>query len=141
MASKELLAAVPLFSGCSARELVSIARLASEVSVEAGDVVIEEGTMGDRFYVIDTGSATVTIGGRKIARLGTGDFFGEIALLDALPGTATVTAAATTKLYEIKATDFTGFIEGSPSVLRAILKAVAERLRAAEDAPAYATRH
>ncbi len=140
MASKDLLAAVPLFSRCTGRELARIARLASRVSVEAGEVVMEEGTVGDRFYVIDTGSATVSVGGRRVAQLGPGDFFGEIALLDALSRTATVSAVTPMKMYEIKAADFTSFLEESPSVLRAILQAVAERLRAAENAPAYATK-
>ena len=139
MAKKELLASVPLFRHCTRRELGHIAKFATEVSVATGQVVVEEGAIGDSFFVIASGSASVTIGGREVARLGPGAFFGEIALLDGLPRTATVTAITRLVLYEVKRGDFGLFLEESPSMLRAILRAVSERLRAAEKAPLYVT--
>ncbi len=138
MVTKDLLAAVPLFSRCTGRELSRIARLASKVSVSAGSVVVQEGTVGDRFYVIVAGSALVTIGGREIARLDAGGFFGEVALLDTLPRTATVIATTPMTLYMVEAADFGRFLEESPDVLLRILRAATERLRAAEGAPNYA---
>ena len=135
MAKKELLTSVPLFRHCTRRELSLIAKLATQVSVAAGEVVVEEGTIGDSFFVIASGSASVTIGGREVARLEPGAFFGEIALLDALPRTATVIALDRLVLYRVKRSDFGRFLEESPSVLQAILRATSERLRAAEEAP------
>ena len=137
MAKKDLMASVPLFRGCSSRELVHISRLATRVDVPSGSVLAQEGTAGDLFYVIDRGEADVTIGGAQVARLKEGGFFGEMALLDDLPRTATVTATTRMVLYAIKATDFGRFLDESPSVLRSILRTVSERLRSAEKAPAY----
>ena len=138
MAKKDLMASIPLFRGCSTRELAHISRLGTRVDVPSGKVLAQEGTAGDLFfYVIDRGEADVTIGGAQVARLKEGGFFGEMALLDDLPRTATVTATTPMVLYAIKATDFGRFLDESPSVLRSILRTVSERLRSAEKAPAY----
>lgn len=137
MAKKDLMASIPLFRGCSSRELAHISRLATRVDVPSGKVLAREGTAGELFYVIDRGEADVTIGGALVAQLKEGGFFGEMALLDDLPRTATVTATTPMVLYAIKAADFGRFLDESPSVLRSILKTVSERLRSAEKAPAY----
>ena len=86
------LAKVPLFSDCSQRDLQTIARVVREIPHEAGTVIAREGEPGVGLFVILDGTADVSIGGRKKATLGPGDFFGEIALLDGGPRTATVTA-------------------------------------------------
>src|ERR1700730_15163726 len=83
---------VPLFSACSRRELRTVSGLTTELSLPAGKVVTSEGQAGREFVVILQGKATVSIGGTEIATLGRGDFFGEIALLDGGPRTATVIA-------------------------------------------------
>ena len=137
MAKKDLMASIPLFRGCSSRELAHISRLGTRVDAPSGKVLAQEGTAGDLFYVIDRGEADVTIGGAHVAQLKEGGFFGEMALLDDLPRTATVTATTPMVLYAIKAADFGRFLDESPSVLRSILKTVSERLRSAEKAPAY----
>ena len=76
------LAKVPLFSDCSQRDLQTIARVVREIPHTAGTVIAQEGDPGVGLFVILDGTADVTIGGRKKATLGPGDFFGEIALLD-----------------------------------------------------------
>ena len=86
------LKSVPLFSGLSKRERELVARFADEVDVPAGKVLTKEGGPSQEFFVITSGSATVTREGEEVARLGAGDFFGEIGILKAEPRTATVTA-------------------------------------------------
>lgn len=78
----EQLARVPMFSGCSARELSVIARAAKEVTHPAGTVIAREGEPGVGMFLILEGRAEVSIGGRRRRTLGPGGFFGEIALLD-----------------------------------------------------------
>lgn len=137
MSKQELLADVPLFQGCTKGELSRISTLAKRVAAAPGEVLAEEGEAGDVFFVIERGDAEVTIGGKQLAELGAGGFFGEIALLDALPRTATVTAKTPMILYMVKAGDFARFLDESPSVTHKILRAVSERLRSIEAAPSY----
>lgn len=137
MTKTDLMAAIPLFRKCTKRELTRISTLAERVVAEPGEVLAQEGTAGDLFFVIERGKAEVTIGGEHVAQLKEGGFFGEIALLDALPRTATVTAATPMTLHAIKAEDFRAFLDESPSVVRSLLRTVSERLRVAENAPTY----
>ncbi len=89
-----LLADVPLFAGLSRRHLRRLAGLAEEVPFGAGRTVVQNGSRGNAFYVIVEGTAKVLAGysTRTFARLGPGDFFGELALLDGGPRTASVVA-------------------------------------------------
>jgi CRP-like cAMP-binding protein len=80
------LANVPIFAGCSKRELGIIARASKEVSHKEGTVIAREGERGIGLFLILDGQCKVTIGGKTKARLGPGDFFGEVALLDGVPG-------------------------------------------------------
>ena len=137
MSKLDLLAGVPLFRGTSKSELSQIAAIASRVSAAPGDVLVEEGEAGDLFFVIERGEAEVSIGGRRVAALSAGGFFGEVALLDALPRTATVTATTPMTLYTVRAADFSRFLDSSPSVTRKLLATVSERLRTVERAPSY----
>jgi len=88
----EHLAQVPLFSALSRKELNLVARRAEDVVVPAGKVLVSEGETGQQFFVIMSGTATLTRRGRKIATLGPGDAFGELALLDKHPRNATAVA-------------------------------------------------
>ena len=133
----ELLADVPLFRSCTTRELGRIARLATRVVAQPGDVMTEEGRVGSDFFVIERGDAEVTVGGRHVNKLREGDSFGEIALLDEGPRSATVTATSEMVLCAIAARDFAAFLDESPTVMLRILQAAAQRLRAAEHAPTY----
>src|SRR5207237_7507846 len=86
----ELLARVPLFGSLSKRHLRSVAGIAKEQQFRENQTIAEEGRPGDDFYVLLSGQAKVVRRGRTVARLMPGDFFGEIALLDGGPRTASV---------------------------------------------------
>jgi CRP-like cAMP-binding protein len=122
---------VPIFSGCSKRELQTIARAVRQLEHEAGAVIAKEGEPGAGLFVIDVGEADVTIGGRKVNHLVAGDFFGEMALLDGGPRTATVTAKTDVKLFALTEWVFRGLLAEHPSIALRTLEAVAARLRKA----------
>ncbi|MGH7338440.1 MAG: Crp/Fnr family transcriptional regulator, partial [Myxococcota bacterium] len=104
----------------------------TEVHAPHGEVLVREGDPGREFFLIASGSATVTSGGRKRATLVQGGFFGEMSLIDAGPRTATVTAASPMVLYVLDAREFAALLEESPTVMRKVLRSLAGRLRAAE---------
>lgn len=121
-----------LFSECSRAELRTIAKAAESVSVKAGTTVCDEGEVGQTFYFILGGTANVLRRGRKVAELGAGGYFGELALLDRLPRSATVKAASDLELLVISQKDFNKLLAASPSLTRKLLVATASRLRNAD---------
>lgn len=129
------LANVPIFSGCSKRELAIISRAAKEVAHSEGTVIAREGERGIGLFLILDGQARVTIGGKTKAKLGPGDFFGEVALLDGGPRTATVTAVTPLRLVGITGWVFRGLLMEHPSIALKTLEAVAGRLRAVSKEP------
>jgi CRP/FNR family cyclic AMP-dependent transcriptional regulator len=133
----ELLENVSLFTECSKRELAQIADATVEVRVPSGTVVVEQGAPGDKFYVIAEGLAYVTLDGKKVASIHPGSFFGEMALLDQGPRTATVTAELPTRLLVLDSRSFVAVVKDNPSVALKIMRGLAERLRAAEAAPTH----
>jgi CRP-like cAMP-binding protein len=76
----------------------------------AGDVIVREGEVGDRFYVVERGGVAVAVGGQPLAMLGEGDFFGEVALVQEVPRTATVTATGDVELLTLTRADFRAFL-------------------------------
>jgi CRP-like cAMP-binding protein len=128
----ELLRTVPLFSHCTRKELTELSSLTSTVTMPADKVVVRQGQPGKEFIVIVEGKATVAIDGQSVATLGPGDFFGEIALLDGGPRTATVTADTDLVAEVMSHQEFATLLMDVPEVTRGILKGVAARLRAAD---------
>jgi CRP/FNR family transcriptional regulator, cyclic AMP receptor protein len=124
------LAAVPIFSGCSRKELGIIARAAKPVAHKAGAVIAREGERGIGLFLILDGTCAVSIGGRQKGRLGPGQFFGEIALLDGGPRTATVAALTDVRLLGLTEWMFRGLLAEHPSIALKTLESVAGRLRA-----------
>src|SRR6185503_5878548 len=114
-----LLRAVPIFSPLPAPTLERIAAELEPVVARTGDVLVREGDAGDRFYLIDVGSADVTIAMRHVRRLGAGEYFGEIALLRDVPRTATVTAGSDVRLYSLRRTEFLAAARSRPASARA----------------------
>jgi CRP-like cAMP-binding protein len=128
------LAQVQLFSTCSKRDLARIAALSTEVEVPAGTVLMRQGDPGRECFVIEEGKARAAIRGKKSRTMGPGECFGEMALLDAAPRSATVTAETDMKLVVLGSREFSTLLEDVPTVTRKVLAAVAERLRSNEGA-------
>ncbi len=129
------LAQVPIFSECTKRELTIIGRAAKEVSHREATVIAREGERGVGLFLILEGQCKVSIGGKTKAKLGPGDFFGEVALLDGGPRTATVTALTPVRLVGITGWVFRGLLMEHPSIALKTLEAVAGRLRAVTKEP------
>jgi CRP/FNR family transcriptional regulator, cyclic AMP receptor protein len=126
----QMLAAQPLFSGLSQKELRSVASLGTEVDVTAGRVLTEEGTNGKEAFLIVSGRARCLVGGKKVATLGPGDLFGEISLLDQAPRTASVIADSDMRVIVFVRSEFVRLVEASPKIALKLLAAMAVRLRA-----------
>ena len=127
-AKVELLKRVPLFAGCSKAELRELARSADELDIREGTVLTREGRPGREFFVLIRGNANVTKKAKKIAELGAGDWFGEIALLTDSPRTATVTATSPSDVLVITDRRFRSVVETMPSIALKVLSCVGERL-------------
>jgi CRP/FNR family transcriptional regulator, cyclic AMP receptor protein len=124
----ELIKHTPLFATCSKRELQQIAQIADEIDLREGKQMIREGSRGREFFVLLEGDAEVTRDGRRLNRLGPGDFFGEIALVSDSPRTATVTATSPVRTLVITSASFKRLMAEQPEIQRKVLVALAERL-------------
>ena len=127
-AKVELLKRVPLFAQCSKAELERIAAVADEIDLPEGRELTREGASGREFFVILEGEAEVTKAGRPLRTLGAGDFFGEIALVEHMPRTATVTATTSLRFFVLTSEAFYGVLDKNPEVERRVLRALARRL-------------
>src|SRR5579871_5764716 len=128
----ELVERVRLFRDLDAKELKDVARSMRDRRFTAGSALVEEGTSGLGFFVIESGSATVTVGGREVRALGPGDYFGEIALLADIPRTATITATTDVTSYGMTVWDFRAIVEANPSIAWKLLQSLARALAESE---------
>lgn len=128
----DVLKKVPLFSGLSRRDLDHVARQADEVKEKAGTVLTKQGGLGQEFLLILEGGARVERDGKVIARLGPGDVFGEMSLIDGLPRSATVIAESPTVLLVIQSRSFRSLLDTVPGLQRKLLITLCARLRAAD---------
>ena len=103
-----------------------------EISAEAGEVLCEEGTTGHEFFLIVKGTASVKRKGRKVATLGPGKWFGELALLDRQPRSASIVADTDMELLVLEQRHFLGLLDSMPTLARKMLGALASRLREAD---------
>jgi CRP-like cAMP-binding protein len=124
------LSQVPLFAQLSKRELEFVASRADEVDARAGKRLTTQGRPGDSFYILLDGEAYVEIDGKPRRVMKTGDFFGEISMLDRGLATATVTTKSDSRLLVMSHAQFRDAIKASDSLLKKVLAAVGERLRA-----------
>jgi CRP/FNR family transcriptional regulator, cyclic AMP receptor protein len=127
-AKVDLLRDVPLFSGCSVKELGQIAMLADELFQPQGTTLISEGSKGREFFVLVDGTVDVHRSGRKLNSLGAGSFFGEIALVAETPRTATVTATSPVRLLVITGQAFQRLLGETPAIQAKVMAALAERV-------------
>jgi CRP-like cAMP-binding protein len=124
----ELLKQTALFAKCTKAELNEVALSADEREAAQGDRLTEEGRRGREFFVLVEGDVVVRRGGRKLADLRPGDWFGEIAILTYKPRTATVTATSPVRLLVISDRAFRRIVETTPRIALSVLRSVAERL-------------
>jgi CRP-like cAMP-binding protein len=132
--STEQLKQVPLFSELDDRQLKSIASTLRARTFDAGTTVTQEGTSGIGFFVIEDGTATVSVGGSEVRKLGASDYFGEIALMTKAPRSATIVADTDLHCHGLTAWDFRALVDANESMSWKLLETLAERLAATQPA-------
>jgi CRP-like cAMP-binding protein len=124
----DLIKGVPLFSAASKQELAEIASIADEIDLPEGKVLIREGDSGREFFVLVEGTADVERGGKKVAAIGAGDFFGEISLISKTPRNATITTTSPVRALVITDRAFRQLLDHAPQIQIGVLSALAERV-------------
>jgi CRP/FNR family transcriptional regulator, cyclic AMP receptor protein len=133
-AKVELIKAVPLFAELGKRELNEVASIADEIDLDEGKELTVEGQSGREFFVLIEGDAAVMQDGHEVNRMGPGDFFGEIALLEDRPRTATVVTLSPIRALVITGRSFRTLLEHSPEIESKVTSARTARLEP-DDAP------
>jgi CRP-like cAMP-binding protein len=123
---------VSLFSGVRNRDLKRLANVMRESRFNEGDQITTEGESGVGFFLIEEGNASVSLHGEIIRTLGPGDHFGEIALIDEGPRSATVTATTDLRCRGMAAWEFRSFVQEHPEVAWPLLQTLVARLREAQ---------
>jgi CRP/FNR family cyclic AMP-dependent transcriptional regulator len=121
------------FAGLSRDELRQLAKATEDMEVEEGKALTREGATGSEFFVIVDGEVTVTKDGAEIRSLGPGDFFGEIALLEDRPRTATVTAKTPLRFFVLTRQSFRSLLAKQPELEGKVVSALQDRLRTTAD--------
>lgn len=122
---------VPLFAGCTDKQLQFIASRTDEMDLEKGKVLCREGQSGGDFFVLLSGSADVSADGKTVRTIREGEFFGEIALLDNGPRTATVTVTEPARVLVLGPAQFRDMLHQNAEIATMMLYAVVARLRSA----------
>lgn len=133
----DLLGSVPLFSQCSKAELREIAKIGTRLEVAAGTDLTTEGSRGQQSFLLIEGKARCTVRGAAVAKLGPGDFFGELSLIDGGPRSATVTAVTPLTVTVLNAYEFDHLLRAAPSIAVKLLVTLAGRLRDAQASAVY----
>jgi CRP-like cAMP-binding protein len=127
------LSSVRLFSECSKKELKILDRLADDIVLSAGEQIVRQGEYGHVSYIVMEGEATASRDGEVIGRVGPGEAIGELAVIEPGPRTATVTADTDMVLLGMNSPEFLTAVEDVPALSRAIMRSLAQRLRAVEE--------
>jgi CRP/FNR family transcriptional regulator, cyclic AMP receptor protein len=122
----------PFFAELSRGELMELAKATEDMEVEEGRALTREGESGREFFVIIEGEVAVTKDGSEIRKMGPGDFFGEIALIEDTPRTATVTAATPLRFFVLTRQSFRSLLAHQPELEQKVNEALEERLRTTE---------
>jgi CRP/FNR family cyclic AMP-dependent transcriptional regulator len=126
---QDLLEQVPLFAGISAAGIEELGAIANEIEVRAGTVLTHEGAREGFFFIVVEGTVRIERGGSVVTTIGAGEFFGEIALLDGGPRTASAVAQTPCRLLSMTYQMFHELLDASPEIQTAILEAVGRRVR------------
>jgi CRP-like cAMP-binding protein len=129
----ETLGRVPLFAGIKPKELRRLADRMAERTFPEGHTITTEGEGGVGFFVIEGGNASVSIKGAIVRTLGPGDYFGEIALIDNGPRSATIVATTDLRCRGMTAWEFRPFVQEHPEVAWPLLETLVARLRESEE--------
>ncbi len=125
---------VPLFHRLSTATLYELARRTKRIAAPPGTALVRQGEPGDHLGILVSGTAEVTCDGRTIGSLGAGDFFGEMALVDGDPRSATITTTGDVEMLRVGAADFDALLN-LPHVARALLRGMCARLRDMQQRP------
>jgi len=123
------LASVPLFAACSNRDLQKIAKASDEITIDEERVLVEQGAIGKECFVIIEGNAVVKRSNRRVATLGPGDHFGELALFDGGPRTASVVAETPMTVLVLGQREFRALLDEVPGLSHKVLANLAARIR------------
>lgn len=137
----ESLKRAPLFEDLSKDELEQLAKVSEDMEVEAGRVLCREGEPAQEFFVIIDGEAEATKDDAPLRTMGKGDFFGEIALIEDIPRTATVTAKSDLRFFVLTRQAFWSMVDRMPDVERKVLRALARRVVDSWGDPTTASNH
>jgi CRP-like cAMP-binding protein len=127
-----LLKNVPLFEGLGKKEFDAIYKASKEVHFKPGQTIVRQGETGAAFHLILTGTAKVITGGKTRATLGSGDYFGEMSLIDHGPRSATVTATTDLVTLSLVSWSFMPLLDHMPALAKKMLIVMSQRLRASE---------
>ena len=127
--SLDLIRGVPLFSGLDDRILQRLAGEFFEKTFSDGEVIAAEGEAGRTFVVIESGEVSVSVQGSEVAKLGPGQAFGEMALIDKSARSATVRAETDSHCYLLPVWSFRPIVEAHPEMAWALLETLAQRIR------------
>ena len=133
MGREDLLKSVPIFSELGRGDLSRLAKLMVERTIKAGDAVIEENDQAAGFFVVSSGKLEVERQGKTLATYGPGDFFGEMALFEGFPRSATVRAVEDIELLARTRWDFTAELKNSHHIALGMLPVLVRRLREADE--------
>jgi CRP-like cAMP-binding protein len=122
---------VPLFAPLPVASVENLSLRLNPVTLAAGDEIVRQGDAGERFFIVDRGSVEVLVDGEHVREEGPGGFFGEIALLRAVPRTATVRAIGETELLALDSDEFIAGVTGNPRAVNAADAVIDERIATA----------
>ncbi|HUF54016.1 MAG TPA: cyclic nucleotide-binding domain-containing protein [Dehalococcoidia bacterium] len=132
MGREDMLKGVPIFSELSNKDLNRLAKLMVPRKVAAGEAVIEENDQAAGFFVVSSGKLEAVKGGKTLATYGPGDFFGEMALFEGFPRSATVRAVEDSECLAMTRWDFTAELKNHPEIAVGMIPVLVRRLREAD---------
>jgi CRP-like cAMP-binding protein len=133
MSHDDFIARVPIFASCTPEEIAAIAGVAQDGFFQPGQIIVTQGTPGQAFYLILSGRVEILRDGVSLGGFGSGDFFGEMSLLDQAPRSATIRAIDQVACLMLSSWDFKSLLERHPSIAIKLLEVLSRRLRAADE--------
>ncbi len=130
---RALLETVPLFRDCSSEALDRLAQVSNEFEFASGAPIAQQGQVGNGLYIVVSGGARIVAGSGELARIGPGDVFGEMSVIDQQPRAASAIADGDTVCLALASWDLLAVLEQDPHLAINLLKVLAGRLRAADE--------